>query len=70
MSTPELVSLPNGQRVNTQLDGKPGAPWLLFSNSHATDLSLWDDQVAVLKDSYQILRYDHPYSDATSLNAD
>ncbi|MGE0650569.1 MAG: 3-oxoadipate enol-lactonase [Alphaproteobacteria bacterium] len=34
------------------------APWLTFSNSHATDLHLWDKQVAPLCHNFRILRYD------------
>ncbi|MGH6770000.1 MAG: 3-oxoadipate enol-lactonase [Xanthobacteraceae bacterium] len=48
----------NGININYQIDGREGAPWLIFSNSLITNLSMWDDQVAALKDSYRILRYD------------
>src|SRR5258705_3103602 len=48
----------NGISINYQIDGPDGAPWLIFSNSLMTDLSMWDDQVAALKGSYRILRYD------------
>jgi 3-oxoadipate enol-lactonase len=48
----------NGITFNYQIDGPEGAPWLIFSNSLATNLSMWDEQVAALKDSYRILRYD------------
>src|SRR5258707_15571527 len=48
----------NGISFNTQIDGPEGAPWLVFSNSLITNLSMWDDQVAELKASYRILRYD------------
>jgi 3-oxoadipate enol-lactonase len=57
----------NGVKLNVEVEGREGAPWLTFSNSLATDLSMWDDQVAALKDSYRILRYDkrgHGKSDA------
>lgn len=39
---------------------EPGAdrPWLVFSNSLMTSLSLWDEQIPVLKHRYRILRYD------------
>lgn len=46
----------------------PGAPWLTFSNSHATDLSLWDEQAARFQDRFRVLRYDtrgHGRTDAT-----
>jgi 3-oxoadipate enol-lactonase len=48
----------NGVSINYQVDGREDAPWLIFSNSLMTNLSMWDDQVAELKGSYRILRYD------------
>lgn len=48
----------NGITFNYQIDGPEGAPWLVFSNSLATNLSMWDEQVAGLKKSFRILRYD------------
>jgi 3-oxoadipate enol-lactonase len=48
----------NGLRFRVRLDGPAGAPWLVFSNSLLTDLTLWDDQVAAFGGSYRILRYD------------
>jgi 3-oxoadipate enol-lactonase len=59
MSRNDIVKLANGQRVNCVLDINEGAPWFLMSNSHATNISLWDDLTAALRDRYQILRYDH-----------
>jgi 3-oxoadipate enol-lactonase len=38
--------------------GHSERPWLVFSNSLMTDLSLWDDQVAAFGGRYRILRYD------------
>ncbi len=49
----------NGFRFRITLDGARDAPWLIFSNSLATDLTLWNDQVDALKDSWRILRYDY-----------
>jgi 3-oxoadipate enol-lactonase len=57
----------NGVKLNVEIEGREGAPWLTFSNSLATDLTMWDAQVAALKDRYRILRYDkrgHGKSDA------
>jgi 3-oxoadipate enol-lactonase len=48
----------NGLTFNTQIDGREGAPWLVLSNSLATNLSMWDAQAAALGDSLRILRYD------------
>ncbi len=49
----------NGITINYKLDGREGAPVLVFSNSLATSLAMWDDQVERLKDRYRILRYDN-----------
>jgi 3-oxoadipate enol-lactonase len=57
----------NGITINYQIDGPDGAPWLVFSNSLATTLAMWDEQAAALKDRYRVLRYDqrgHGASDA------
>jgi 3-oxoadipate enol-lactonase len=48
----------NGITINYQIDGPEGAPWLVFSNSLATTLAMWDEQAAALKDSFRLLRYD------------
>jgi 3-oxoadipate enol-lactonase len=48
----------NGISINYQIDGPEGAPWLIFSNSLITDLTMWDDQAAALKKDYRVLRYD------------
>lgn len=48
----------NGIDINYQIDGREGAPLLIFSNSLMTNLAMWDDQVAELKNAFRILRYD------------
>jgi 3-oxoadipate enol-lactonase len=48
----------NGITINYQVDGPEGAPWLIFSNSLATNLHMWDPQAAELSKSYRVLRYD------------
>jgi len=48
----------NGITFNCQIDGARGSPWLIFSNSLATNLSMWDLQARALSPRYQILRYD------------
>ena len=48
----------NGISINYALDGKEGAPWLVFSNSLATDLTMWDQQAAGFASSFRVLRYD------------
>jgi 3-oxoadipate enol-lactonase len=57
----------NGIDFNCRIEGKRGAPWVAFSNSLATNLSMWDDQAEALGDKFQILRYDqrgHGLTDA------
>lgn len=57
-----MIISANGIAFNASLDGRAredsSAPWLVFSNSLATDLSLWDGQVARFGDRFRILRYD------------
>jgi 3-oxoadipate enol-lactonase len=48
----------NGISIIYEIDGPEGAPWLIFSNSLMTDLTMWDDQAAALKGTYRVLRYD------------
>jgi 3-oxoadipate enol-lactonase len=47
----------NGISINYQIDGSAG-PWLLLSNSLATDLSMWDAQARELSAAFRVLRYD------------
>jgi 3-oxoadipate enol-lactonase len=57
----------NGINFNVEVEGPAGAPWLIFSNSLATDLHMWDRQAADFKDSFRVLRYDqrgHGLTDA------
>jgi len=59
----------NGIAINYQTDGPDGAPWLIFSNSLATNLTMWDDQARELKHAYRVLRYDqrgHGGTEATA----
>lgn len=44
--------------IDYRVDGRDGAPWIVFSNSIATNLSLWDDQASMLSPHFRILRYD------------
>jgi 3-oxoadipate enol-lactonase len=48
----------NGIDINYQIDGPEGAPWLVFSNSLATTIAMWDEQAAALKTAFRVLRYD------------
>jgi 3-oxoadipate enol-lactonase len=52
----------NGIEINYQIDRREGssrdAPWLIFSNSLATNLTMWDQQAADFSGSHRVLRYD------------
>ena len=55
--------------MNYQVDGPEGAPWLIVSNSLATNLTMLDDQARELKHAYRVLRYDprgHGGTEATA----
>jgi 3-oxoadipate enol-lactonase len=47
-----------GARLSVQVDGEAGRPWMLLSNSLAADLTMWDDQVALLTRTHRVVRYD------------
>jgi 3-oxoadipate enol-lactonase len=56
-----------GFTFHCEVDGAFGLPWLILSNSLATDLHMWDRQAADLKDTFRVLRYDqrgHGQTDA------
>ncbi len=48
----------NGISFNCRIDGPEGAPWLIFSNSLATNLAMWDAQARELGRTFRVLRYD------------
>lgn len=48
----------NGITFNVAIDGPERAPWLVFSNSLATNLSMWDEQAARFAGRFRVLRYD------------
>lgn len=63
----EMVELPDGVSLFTQVDGPDGAPWIVMSNSLGASLAMWDGQVDLLTRKYRVLRYDqrgHGQSDA------
>ena len=49
----------NGTTINCRFDGPSDAPVLVFSNSLATSLAVWNDQVERLQGRFRILRYDN-----------
>lgn len=48
----------NGVNIHCEVEGAEGAPWVVFSNSLATNLSMWDAQTAALREKFRVLRYD------------
>jgi 3-oxoadipate enol-lactonase len=49
----------NGTTLNYQFDGPEGGDVIMFSNSLASDLAMWDLQVPPLSEAgYRVLRYD------------
>jgi 3-oxoadipate enol-lactonase len=48
----------NGADLAYRMDGGADRPVLLFANSLASDMSLWEEQVAAFKADYRLVRYD------------
>ncbi|SIS23983.1 alpha/beta fold hydrolase [Williamsia sterculiae] len=62
-----IITLGDGTRIRYRLDGPHNAPVLVLSNSIATTLEMWDDNIADLTRYFRVLRYDtrgHGLSDA------
>lgn len=56
----------NGIQVNYEVEGERG-PWVVMSHSLACSLRMWDEQAALLRRQYRVLRFDtrgHGESDA------
>ena len=58
MPVPAFTWRRTGFAFTAASTGGKDAPWLVLSNSLATNLSLWDDQIAAFENSFHILRYD------------
>jgi 3-oxoadipate enol-lactonase len=46
------------ENFNCRIDGSPGAPALVLSNSLGTDLAMWEAQLPALAARFRVLRYD------------
>ncbi len=57
-ATTFTLTLGDGTRLAYRLDGDARLPTLVLSNSIATDLRMWDGQVAALARHFRVLRYD------------
>jgi len=49
---------PSRPRLNYRIDGPVNAPWLTLSHSLATDISMWEPQIAALSQHFRVLSYD------------
>ena len=54
----ELTIDVEGLKFAVRLDGNENAPVLMLSNSLSSDMSMWDDQIALWGDRYRTVRYD------------
>jgi 3-oxoadipate enol-lactonase len=59
----------NGIEINYQIDGPERAPWLILSNSLATNLAMWDEQARTFGRTFRVLRYDQRGHGATEAPA-
>jgi 3-oxoadipate enol-lactonase len=48
----------NGITLRCRVEGPMSGQVIVFSNSLCTDLSMWDDQVALFSNRYRVIRYD------------
>lgn len=67
--TSTSITTGDGVRIAYRVDGDPGLPVLLLSNSIGTDLHMWDGQVPAFTEHFRLLRYDargHGASDVPS----
>ena len=59
----------NGISINYEVSGTEGKPWITFAHALCNNLTLWDDQAALLADDFHILRYDNRGLGASSAPA-
>jgi 3-oxoadipate enol-lactonase len=52
------IKTDDGCVIHAEVTGPEGAPVLMLSNSLATDLTMWDDQVAPFTRHFRLVRYD------------
>lgn len=58
MSKDGMILKRGGSALSYSIDGPEGAPWLILSNSLATDRRMWDPQLAALSAGRRVLRHD------------
>jgi 3-oxoadipate enol-lactonase len=52
------LTIINGETFHTQVDGKADAPWMVISNSLATNMDMWRPQIGAFSRHFRVLRYD------------
>jgi 3-oxoadipate enol-lactonase len=57
MGSTQTVSV-SGVNIATYIDDEQGRPWIVLSNSLASDYCSWDDQLSLLTQNFRVLRYD------------
>lgn len=48
----------DGAKIRYEIDGPDDAPWLVMSNSLASNLDMWEPQMGALSRAFRVLRYD------------
>ena len=57
MGSTQTVSV-SGVNIATYIDDEQGRPWIVLSNSLASNYCSWDDQLSLLTQNFRVLRYD------------
>jgi 3-oxoadipate enol-lactonase len=55
----------NGIDIHCEIEGD--GPWVVLTHALACDLGMWDEQVAVLRDRFRVLRFDTRGHGASSI---
>ncbi|MWV29058.1 3-oxoadipate enol-lactonase [Aurantiacibacter rhizosphaerae] len=58
MMDQSFITCGDGCQIHFRLDGANGAPILVLSNSLGTAMSMWEPQMARLRQHFRVLRYD------------
>ena len=58
MTGPNFAVLPGGVRLHYQVQGRPGAPWLVLLNGMLSDATMWAGTLAGLTGGFRVLTFD------------
>lgn len=53
-----MITTDDGAQIHAEVSGSETLPTVMFSNSLACSLAMWDDQMPAFADRYRIIRYD------------